>query len=385
MKVRQPRVARRRIAFEQHAHAERARRRFDGGDELEVVLERLDRRHEDVQDAAARLDAQRRADDAGGRFAARRRTPVASSAPACSPAAGRDCCGRIGTPSSARPATRGRGIVAPPGCRERRARRERIELVDRQDDRPATPTAASRAAAEVPSASRRASDRAARSRRNHAPRRPASVPAADPPKRQRVADDRVQTLREDAAQAVALQLVVEARVERIDVHRQLPFAPEVVPDVFVARLHVAGGDAELRRRARVMKRSASAAPWPSGCCSSANERRVVSRPARRRRASSSRAPSAAAARPDTTCPVRSARSRSRRSAASAGAADPRRAARLVGPSAAVFHSSASRSVDRHERRLAAHRQAHVAGGEVGVDRAPAREDRLPLRRRCRAW
>ena len=34
---------------------------------------------------------------------------------------------------------------------------------------------------------------------------------------------------------------------------------------------------------------------------------------------------------------------------------------------------------RHERRLAAHRQAHVAGGEVGVDRAPAREDRLPLR------
>ena len=72
--MRQPRVARRRIAFEQHAHAERSRRRFDGGDQIEVVLDRLDRRHEDVQDTAARLDAQRRTDDSGGRFTARWRT-----------------------------------------------------------------------------------------------------------------------------------------------------------------------------------------------------------------------------------------------------------------------------------------------------------------------
>ena len=79
------------------------------------------------------------------------------------------------------------------------------------------------------------------------PRRPGSVAAAHPPNRQRVADDGVQTLREDAAQAIALQFVVEARVEGIDVHRQLPFAPEVVPDVFVARLHVAGGHTEPRR------------------------------------------------------------------------------------------------------------------------------------------
>ena len=38
------------------------------------------------------------------------------------------------------------------------------------------------------------------------PRRPGSVAAAHPPNRQRVADDRVETLREDAAQAIALQL-----------------------------------------------------------------------------------------------------------------------------------------------------------------------------------
>ena len=45
----------------------------------------------------------------------------------------------------------------------------------------------------------------------------------------------------------------------------------------------------------------------------------------------------------------------------------------------MFHSSASRSVARHERRLPAHRQADIAGGEVGVDRAAAVENRLPLR------
>ena len=104
----------------------------------------------------------------------------------------------------------------------------------------------------------------------------------------------------------------------------------------------------------------------------------MSRPARRPRASSSRAPSAAAARPDTTCPGRSARSRPRRSAASAGGA--------VGGARALGRSE-RRGVPlggvaigrRHERRLAAHRQPHVAGGEVGVDRAAEREDRRPLR------
>jgi hypothetical protein len=58
------------ITFEQHAHAERSRRRFNCVDQIEVVLECLDRRHEDVQNATARLDAQRRTDDSGGRFTA---------------------------------------------------------------------------------------------------------------------------------------------------------------------------------------------------------------------------------------------------------------------------------------------------------------------------
>ena len=69
----QPRIARRRIPFQEHAHPERARGRLDRGDEIEVVVHRLDRRHEDVQDSAPRLHAQRRTNHARGRCSAHRR------------------------------------------------------------------------------------------------------------------------------------------------------------------------------------------------------------------------------------------------------------------------------------------------------------------------
>ena len=45
---------------------------------------------------------------------------------------------------------------------------------------------------------------------------------------------------------IALEFVVEPRVERIHVDRQPPFAPEVVPDVLVSRPHMAAVHAELR-------------------------------------------------------------------------------------------------------------------------------------------
>ena len=49
-KMWQPGIVWRRIALEQHAQAEGARRGFDGGNQIQVVLDRLQRRHEDVQD-----------------------------------------------------------------------------------------------------------------------------------------------------------------------------------------------------------------------------------------------------------------------------------------------------------------------------------------------
>src|SRR5947199_326018 len=70
----EPRVMRRRVALNQHGKLELRRGVFDGGNELEVLLERRDRWHEDVQFSIARFDAQSGAHDPGGRFAGLWRT-----------------------------------------------------------------------------------------------------------------------------------------------------------------------------------------------------------------------------------------------------------------------------------------------------------------------
>ena len=66
--------------------------------------------------------------------------------------------------------------------------------------------------------------------------------------RQHVAHRGLQALGEHAAQARALQLVVELGVERVHVHRQAAFAPEVVPGVFKPGGDVLRGQAELARQ-----------------------------------------------------------------------------------------------------------------------------------------
>ena len=63
-------------------------------------------------------------------------------------------------------------------------------------------------------------------------RRAVAVDRAD---RQRVADDLAQAALEDSRQPLPLLLVLEVRLQRIDVGRQPPLFPEVVPGVFVAR------------------------------------------------------------------------------------------------------------------------------------------------------
>ena len=54
----EPRIGRRRVAFEQHRQVELGRGVFDRGHELEEFLGTLGRRHEDAELAVARLDRQ---------------------------------------------------------------------------------------------------------------------------------------------------------------------------------------------------------------------------------------------------------------------------------------------------------------------------------------
>ena len=63
--------------------------------------------------------------------------------------------------------------------------------------------------------------------------------------RQHVAHDRIQLLFKHPAQAGAFHGVVQLGVKRVNVHRQAPLAPQVIPDILIRTLHVVGRNAQL--------------------------------------------------------------------------------------------------------------------------------------------
>jgi len=65
-----------------------------------------------------------------------------------------------------------------------------------------------------------------------------------------MADRLVQSPRKDLAQALALERILQARIERIDVGRQLALAPQVVPDILI------GGEDVLRLELQVLREGA---------------------------------------------------------------------------------------------------------------------------------
>ena len=219
------RIVGRRVAFEHDRHSQRRRRRFNRRGELEVVLGRRHRRQEDVEHAVADLGAERRSHDGRRRLGARRHAVVSRAR-------------RLGRPTGAHAIVAGQrqprlhrvvlaqvGIVA---LVDPRQRRERQAITHRR----VAGQEIHAAVAQVPG-----------------PGAPFTL-AAGAGERQGVADDCLEPGREDAAQPLALELVVELRVERVDVHRQSSLAPQVIPDVLVSR-----GDMAVRH---------DRAPWRGG-------------------------------------------------------------------------------------------------------------------------
>jgi hypothetical protein len=84
--------------------------------------------------------------------------------------------------------------------------------------------------------------------RNRCPERRNQTPLAqyapagvwDPLQRQHVPDDSVEPLLEDPREPRALLFVLQLGLQRVDVHRQPPFPPEIVPDVFVRGMACCG-------------------------------------------------------------------------------------------------------------------------------------------------
>src|SRR4030095_8425866 len=73
------RIARRLIAFKENRLAHCFSGGFDGGDELEIIFQGVDRRHEDIEDAVSRLNAHRRTGDPRRTFMAARH-PIGAAA-----------------------------------------------------------------------------------------------------------------------------------------------------------------------------------------------------------------------------------------------------------------------------------------------------------------
>ena len=82
LEVLQAVIVRRRIAFQDDRHLQFGGGLLDRGDQTQIILEPLDRRHENVQPSLARFDAQRRADQSPRRLARASDTgPPAGQAP----------------------------------------------------------------------------------------------------------------------------------------------------------------------------------------------------------------------------------------------------------------------------------------------------------------
>ncbi|MCY1214496.1 hypothetical protein D9M72_263100 [compost metagenome] len=413
----QARIARRRIAFHHDAHAQLLRGGFDGGDEVEVVLQARQRRHEDVEHArgaafllgrgavgaarVAHLDAQRGARDPVGRFAAQRlarggRGGIGSSCRiALRRIAGalhaqrRGHHGRraegVGHLAQVGAGHRGgggiaRAVVGRAG--QRGARRGRVAL----DEVGVVALAGPRLRVERQAV---AHGRIARDQEQAvvAQEPGAGLPAGAGERGrvavgvagldgQHVADHRVELLREHAAQAHAFEFVVELGVEGVDVHRQAAFAPQVVVGVLVAGLDVALGEAQLVRQhggeaARVLARVVRGKALVGEQLGVVPQRLAVGAPEDRQRPARqllARVPLALAEMQEAALAVLGAQLvHELGGVAALGGAE-----RVGVPFGRVAVAGG------HVGGLTAHREAHVAGHEARIDRVAEREHLGPL-------
>ena len=273
LQILQATVGRRRIAFDPHGQGQGGRRVFDRRDQLEVILQSLQGRHEQVQPAVARLDTDRRPHHVGSRLAASRR------------------CGRLGRGQrqlrGRRRRRRGRaatgvlrlerGWAGTDGWRRRqglpkvdglvvrqRFQRPALIRIDRQgltrrlrvglvDLRRVFRGAPGNGIQRQPESQRRVAGNqeqafAAQEPASALPMRPAGARAR--PDRQRITDDTLQPSLEDSRQPRPFLGVVQSRFQRIDIHRQPPLSPQIIPGVFISRQN------ELAAHAQPLRQSA---------------------------------------------------------------------------------------------------------------------------------
>ena len=230
--MRQARIGRRLVAFQDDRQLHFFGRRLDGGDDFEVVLQLGSRRHEDVELAVARFGAHGQAGDPGGGLLETGQR-VARLIPGVALAESRAGYPHLGVRRL--PATRRRPVIGVAGqrglghfgvgridvgvvaLRRPRLRVERQAIAERRiagNQVAVLGTQEPRAA--LPLVMRILHDR------------------------QHVADGVGQALREHLGQPFALQRIIDPRIEGIDIARQAALAPQVVVDVLIGREDMLG-------------------------------------------------------------------------------------------------------------------------------------------------
>ncbi len=359
------RVARRGIALDDDGKAGLDRRLLDRGDEIEIILERRHGRHEDIEVAAARLDAERRAHDPFGRaprlelFLAQRRHRGLALA-------------RLGAALML-------GRLRALARRQRRPLREgvrldhvRIVLGRHPRQRGERQPVAERTVA------RREEDALAAQRPiARKPDRPAILMTAVDGKGE--ADGLVEPALEHAREPRALLRVLELAVERIDIDGKLALAPDILPWILESGANRLGidGEAPGERRDEALRLCR-----PEAVIDILAREQLAVRP-----------DGIAVAPPEGgEGPARQALARipfalaeMKQPAGGEAAQQPvdeiGREAALGRPECRHVPLVSVHVVDRDEGRLAAHGETHVARRELAIDDMAERLDRGPLR--CR--
>ncbi len=217
----QARIPRRRFAFDDDRQSQDARGVFQRRDQVEVILCFLHRRHEDVQPAVARLDAERRPRDPRGGLlqTGRAKNLVAFRRQLAEPLAP---FAAAETRAARRLAARDEALAG--ALRSRRKRRLLDKRVRVRDPRIVYRAHPRQRIERQPQPHRRISG-------DQPERFIAQEPWARFPmapahlQRQRIADHASQPLLEYPRDTVALLFVLQVRLERIDIGRQAPLLP----------------------------------------------------------------------------------------------------------------------------------------------------------------
>ena len=261
------RIVRRGIPFDEHGHPQVGGRILDRRDQAKIILEVALRRHEHAQDAVARFRAQRRSNRPRRRLAWRRRQIEHHGSPARPLPCRSHFQGLLHEPLRglifgnffriALPSSQGGAVGQWP------ADRHRILLDDVMNFGRVHPGNGIERQAETHG---RVAGNQVHSLRPEEPC--AGHPIAAPvgvvfaPQGQRVANDLIQASFEHARKARAIFRIFQLVFEWIDVDREAPLLPQVIPGVFIAGQRVLRVHAQSLARLRIKARASALVSLP---------------------------------------------------------------------------------------------------------------------------